>query len=155
MNSYEAAAHYRQIAAQGVHPVGWVVRLYDALVEDFRRALSALRSREVEKRTTALNHALLVIAELESVLDHDRGGEVARHLESLYKVARPMIVEANVWASPERIERLIGMFLPVRQAWQQAEHELAGGGRQTPVTPHRPQQEMPAEADDVRSVWRG
>ena len=36
-----------------------------------------------------LNHALLIIAELESVLDHERGGEVSRHLDGFYKVTRP------------------------------------------------------------------
>ena len=124
MNQRQIAAQYRESNAQGAHPVGLVVKLYDAIIEDFRRALEALREGQVERRVAALNHALLVIAELESVLDHDRGGEVALRLRGLYRVARTLIVDENLRGRPEGLERLITLFLPVRQAWQQAECEL-------------------------------
>jgi flagellar secretion chaperone FliS len=131
MNQNQIAAQYRQGSAQGAHPVGLVVRLYDAIVEDFRRAREGLRTGDVEGRTRALNHALLIIAELESVLDHERGGEVARHLKGFYRVTRAMIVEANVRASSEDLEGLVGLFFPVREAWQHAERVLTSGSSRT------------------------
>jgi flagellar secretion chaperone FliS len=155
MNQQQIAGQYIQSSARGVHPVGLVVRLYDAIVEDFRRALEALQTGDVERRTSALNHALLVIAELESVLDHERGGQVARHLSGFYKVTRAMIVDANVRASAQEIERLMGLFLPVRQAWQQAEQDLAP--QQNPATPSR--QLRPTypsdEPEGDHSGWNG
>ena len=125
MNQQQIAGQYRQHSAQGVNRLGLVVRLYDAIIEDLRRALEALRAGDVERRTAAVNHALLILAELESVLDHRQGGQVARHLEGFYRVTRAMIVEANGRASVAQIERLMGLFLPVRQAWQQAEQDFA------------------------------
>jgi flagellar protein FliS len=157
MNQYQIAAQYRQSSTQGRHPVGMVVKLYDAIIEDFRRALMAARSGQVEPRTSALNHALLIIAELESVLDHERGGEVAKHLKGFYQVTRAMIVEENVRARPEGLERLIELFLPVRHAWQEAERELAtnsnshvassASGMSYPSTA--------AETDSFRAGWNG
>lgn len=129
MNQSQIAALYRQNHAQGAHPVGLVVKLYDALLEDFRRALEAVRAGQVERRVAALNHALLILAELESTLDHERGGQVAVHLKGLYQVARALIVEENLRARPEGLEKLMAMFLPVRQAWQQAEREVTGAAR--------------------------
>jgi flagellar protein FliS len=127
MNQRQVAGQYRQSSAQGANPVGLVVRLYDAIVEDLRRALEAVRVADIERRIQALNHALLVIAELESVLDHERGGEAARHLQGLYRVTRAMIVEENIRARPEGIKKLIALYLPVRQAWQEAERSFKGG----------------------------
>lgn len=155
MNQEQIAAQYRQSSAHGLHPVGLVVKLYDALLEDFRRAREALRAVDVERRTTALNHALLILAELESVLDHERGGQVARHLKGLYRVARAMIVEENLRARAEGLEKLIGLFLPVRQAWQQAERELTQGA---PTTKARPQHRLSgtdAEDESSRPGWNG
>jgi len=125
MNQQQIAGQYRQSSAQGVNRVGLVVRLYDAIIEDLRRAREAIRTGEVERRVKAVNHALLILAELESVLDQERGGQVARHLEGFYRVTRAMIVEANVRASDAQFARLMDLFLPVRQAWQQAEQDFA------------------------------
>lgn len=107
--------------------MGLVVKLYDAVLEDLRRASDALVSGDVERRISSLNHALLIIAELESVLDHERGGDVARQLRGFYSVTRAMIVEANIRASRERIEKLTELFKPLRQAWQHVEEDVSGG----------------------------
>jgi flagellar protein FliS len=156
MNPYSAAAQYRQSSAQGAHPVGWVVRLYDAILKDFGEALEALRAGQVERRAAALNHALLVIAELEGVLDHEQGGEVARHLQGLYRVSRAMILEANVRASSTRIDKLIGMFLPVRQAWQQVEWgEPSGGPNAAVQSPPTASETDVCERNRNRSGWSG
>ena len=149
MNQQQIAGQYRQRSAQGVNRVGLVVRLYDAIIEDLRRALEALRAGDVERRTAAVNHALLILAELESVLDHRQGGQVARHLEGFYRVTRAMIVEANGRASVAQIERLMGLFLPVRQAWQQAEQDFA-------LQEHRASARAafaPGDADGEPSRW--
>jgi flagellar protein FliS len=152
MNPHFAAAQYRQGSAQGANRVGLVVRLYDAIIEDLRRALEALPG-DVERRTTAVNHALLVIAELESVLDHQRGGQVARHLEGFYRVTRAMIVEANARASAEQFARLMELFLPVRQAWEQAEKDFARQPHPDVPRPASPAAYAPAQ--NPSSEWNG
>jgi flagellar protein FliS len=152
MNAPFAAAHYRQSSALGAHPVGWVVRLYDVIIEDFREASAALREGRIERRTAALNHALLVIAELEGVLDHERGGQVARHLQGLYRVSRALILEANARASSAQIEKLIGLFLPVRHAWQQVEREQEGAGAGTSARQPGKSAEI-ADPGRSRSGW--
>jgi flagellar protein FliS len=134
-----------------------VVKLYDAIIEDLRRALAALRYGQIEPRTSALNHALLIIAELESVLDHDRGGDVARHLKGFYQVTRAMIVEENIRARAEGLEKLIELFLPVRQAWQEAERELAlssnvSAPREIAETSYS---SAVGEANSFRAGWNG
>ncbi len=152
MNQQQIAGQYRQSAAQGAHPVGLVARLYEAVVEDLRRALAALRAGDVEGRTRALNHALLILAELESVLDHARGGQVARHLSGFYRVTRAMIVDANIRASAAELERIVSLFLPVRAAWQQAEREL-GSGAPPLANPAHPGTRDPARAGSRGSSW--
>jgi len=127
MNQNQIAAYYRQVSAQGANRVGLVVRLYDSILEDFRIAKEAFDAGDIERRTTRLNHSLLVISELEGVLDYERGGLVARRLKDFYAVTRAMIIEANIRCSREKLDRLAELYVPLRQAWRVVEQEVATG----------------------------
>jgi flagellar protein FliS len=127
MNPNEIATLYRETSARGNRPVELVVKLYDAILEDLRRAMNEAGSGDVPGRTASLNHALLIIAELQSVLDHAQGGEIAQRLDGFYNVTRALILDANIHSSHERIQRLIDLYLPLRQAWKQVENETSSG----------------------------
>ena len=58
MNYNEIAAIYRQTGTRGNHPVELVVKMYEAILEDFRRALNAVGAEDIPARTASLNHAL-------------------------------------------------------------------------------------------------
>lgn len=133
----EIASFYRQISVNGANPAGMVLRLYDRILEDFRRASEANAAGNIERRVASLNHALLIIAELEGVLDFERGGLVARQLRGFYRVARSLIVEANVRPTPQSIQRLTDLFVPLRQAWQKVEEDVAQNKVSLPEEPTR------------------
>jgi flagellar secretion chaperone FliS len=138
-----AASIYQQVSARGASPVGLVVSLYDTILRDFRRALAALEAREVETRVFELNHALTVVAHLQSVLNHERGGEAARRFNGLYEVTRGMILEANLKPSRESLDKLIEMYRGLRQAWHRTEQQTVAPEAQ-PVPAFSPS--IPAEA---------
>jgi flagellar protein FliS len=123
----EIANIYRQESAHGNHPVELVGKLFDAVLEDFRRALSAANMTDIQARTASLNHALQVIGELQSVLDHERGGEVSRRLDGFYNVTRSLVIAANTQGAPAHMQRLIDLYMPLRQAWRQVERDASIG----------------------------
>jgi len=160
MNPNEIATLYRETSARGTHPMALVVKLYDAILEDLRRALNAAASGDIEGRTASLNHALLVIAELQSVLDHTRGGKVAKRLDGFYNVTRGLIVEANLRSKPEHVQRLIELYMPLRQAWKKAADEMTHGNAAVSApSPNSVQAAFanaPADASDLdreRAQW--
>lgn len=127
MNYNEIASHYRETGTRGSHPVGLVVKLYAAILEDFRRAKKAVDEADIQGRTACLNHALLIIAELQSVLDHRRGKDVARRLNGFYDVTRTLIVDANFRPTVQSIQKLVDLYLPLYQAWMQVEQDAYAG----------------------------
>ena len=136
MSSHPALS-YQLASARGASPIGQVVSLYDTILRDFVRALAALQAGDVECRVLELNHALLVIAHLQSVLNHEHGGEAAKQFDLLYAVTRGMIVEANIRATPESLEELISLYSGLRQAWYQAGQQLSVDEQQAHI-PARP-----------------
>jgi flagellar secretion chaperone FliS len=135
MNDYSAVSAYQQSAARGASPVGLVVALYDTILRDFRRALAGLDSGMVESRVFELNHALTVIAHLRDVLDHQRGGQAAAQLLRFYDLTHAMILETNVGGSRSTLMKLIDLYANLRQAWEQAERQIASSDSAAPPLP--------------------
>lgn len=120
----EVAGLYSQGNAHGASPLGLVVALYDTILRDLSRASEAIGQGAIEKRTFELNHALRVIAELENVLNFERGGDAAKKLKNFYGVTRGMILDAGIKNSREAVAQLWDIFATVRKAWNEGEQEM-------------------------------
>jgi flagellar protein FliS len=93
---------YRQTSIAGASPIGLMIALYD-----------------IETRCKELNHAALVLGQLESWVDLKNGGESAEALSRFYAYLRAKMLEASISKSAAVLEKQIEMILHVRSAWQQ------------------------------------
>jgi len=122
---------YRQGAVLGANPVELVIRLYERLIEDLRRAAVAIERQEehkedrnqVERRSKAIQHALLIIGCLQSSLDFAQGGKVAENLNNFYAVLRQRLLALQFRPSKLGIEQQITDVLAVRSAWAEVERK--------------------------------
>jgi flagellar secretion chaperone FliS len=133
MKRNETELSYRRSAIEGASPIGLVIALYDTLSGDLRRAASAIRNNDIEARCKDLNHAVLVLGQLEDWIDQKNGGELAQNLSSFYSYLRAKMMEASLSQSAQLLEAQIDLILQVRSAWQQRDMS----------SPQAP--EMPAE----------
>jgi flagellar protein FliS len=158
MNSNHIARRYRELAIKAATPVGLIILLYEMAIESLAHAMHEIDSGNIEARTADLNHALMIIGELQRSLNIEVGGSVATRLANFYDVARCKILEANIKSSKETLERLSSVLASIRDAWQVVEQETGGypGGaaaseppRSSPVLPSQPQQ----DTDDTPLRW--
>jgi flagellar protein FliS len=131
---------YQMSAIQGASSIGLIVVLFDTLVRDLRRAAAALRKNDIETRCKELNHASLVLGQLENWIDKDKGGESAQTLTQFYAYLRAKMMEATVTRSATVLDTLIDMVLQVRSAWQKLDNAPPGAppdilAEPTPSTP--------------------
>jgi flagellar protein FliS len=135
MNRQEIGQTYRELGTQGAAPLELVIMLYDVLLDDLGRAIEALHARDVEKRTSELQHALRVLEQLQGSLDMDRGGEPARNLDHLYSMVRAKLIEAQWKASEDILRHQMELLAPVRDAWRVAvkQQQLAAGQAMSPL----------------------
>jgi flagellar protein FliS len=110
---------YRRLAIQGASPIGLMIALFDRLAGDLRRAAAALRNNDIETRCKELNHATLVLGQLEDWVDVKNGGESAQTLRRFYACLRAKMFEAAGRKSAKLLETQIDMILLVRSSWQQ------------------------------------
>jgi flagellar secretion chaperone FliS len=114
---------YRKSAIEGASTIGLMIALFDTLVGDLRRAAVALRNNDIEARCRELNHATLVLGQLNEWIDPENGGESARTLSRFYAYLRAKMMEAAATQSATLLETQIDMILHVRSAWQKLDAE--------------------------------
>src|SRR5271165_807496 len=131
MNLSTTQLSYRRSAIEGASPIGLMIALFDTLVGDLRRAVLALRKNDIETRCRELNHATLVLGQLNEWVDLENGGESAQTLSRFYAYLRAKMMEAAVTKSAMLLETQIDMILHVRSAWQ----KLDIGPLETPAGP--------------------
>lgn len=129
-----ARLSYREAAVQGASPMRLVILLYEQAIDDVQRALAAHLQGDIEGRTREINHAILIIAHLETTLDKDRGGKVAENLARFYELVRTSLVEAQCKQSAALLERQVSHLVEVHEAWCIAEKDLASVANPTPAS---------------------
>jgi flagellar protein FliS len=102
-----------------------VIILYEQGIEDLRRAILALEKNDIEARTHEINHALMVVGQLQSSLDMEHGGEVAMNLQRFYNVVRGCLIEAQVTQSARILEEQIAHLVLLHEAWVEVERTAA------------------------------
>src|SRR5271155_2641394 len=142
-HNMDARSSYREASVRGASPVRLVICLYEQAIEDLRRAVIALEKGAIEIRTREINHALLVIAQLQGSLDMERGGEVAKNLARFYGVVRAGLTEAHLKQSARLLEQQISQLVLVYEAWLEVERATA--------KPNPPAPEPPSDSPAVSS----
>lgn len=128
----DARLSYREAAVRGATPIRLVVLLYEQALEDLRHAMAALVKGEIELRTRSINHAIVVIGQLQASLDLEQGGKVAQNLERFYQLIRQGLMAAQFEQSARILEEQISHLLLVHEAWLEVERATAS------PTPARP-----------------
>lgn len=134
------AKNYLPAAVAGASPVGLVVLLYERLILDLTRALAAMQEGDTETRVNELNHAFLILGQLEGSLDTSQAPEAAKTQALFYNVARARIFEAHLKSDRKLIEQQIALFNDVSAAWEQV--DPARNAKASPALP------LPAAALD-------
>jgi len=118
MKLSETSISYRRSAIQGASAIGLIITLFDTLAGDLSRAANAIRKNDIETRCQELNHAALVLGQLQDWVDLKNGGESAQTLSRFYTYLRAKMIEASVIQSATLLDAQIEMILHVRSAWQ-------------------------------------
>ena len=88
MKSSQTELSYRKSAIEGASSIGLIIALFDTLAGDLRRAAAAIRKNDIEERCKQLDHASLVLGQLESWVDLEKGGDSAQFLAQFYAYLR-------------------------------------------------------------------
>lgn len=97
-----------------------VLMLLDGATTQMAAAMAAIERGDVAAKCKAITHAAAIVDEgLRSVLDLQRGGQVAHTLHTLYSCVLLRLTEANLKSDAALLRQCVELLAPVRDAWRQ------------------------------------
>jgi flagellar secretion chaperone FliS len=146
MNQAEVNRSYRESEIRGASSVDCAIMFYDVLIADLRKAIQCLAEGDIEGRTNALGHSLLVLGQLQGTLQMESGGDAAKHLYRFYSLARAKILEAQIKCRAQLLEEIVESVLKVREMWVEVREGC------TPAATPEPWA-VPSEEMAANSAW--
>jgi flagellar secretion chaperone FliS len=112
-----ALAAYSRIAGAETDPIKQIVMLYDGAIKFLNLSAGDIEAGDFIAKGEHSNRALDIVGYLQSILDFEKGGNVAANLDNLYRSVTALILKASAAPDPGTMRRAARLLTPVRDAW--------------------------------------
>ena len=110
-------AAYGKVANAQTDPLQQIIMLYDGAIKFLRLAAADMMVGDLIAKAEHTNRAFDIITYLQSILDFERGGDVARALDLFYTSLMLQILNASAALDSGKMEQAAELLQPVRDAW--------------------------------------
>jgi flagellar protein FliS len=97
-----------------------LVMMYDGLFRFLGEAVVAMRANDRARSGERISRSHSILEMLASTLEPEHAPELCENLLALYMFCMSRLVNANIQQSPERIEEVMRVLSPLRDAWKEA-----------------------------------
>jgi flagellar protein FliS len=113
------AQQYQQTQILTSSRVQLVVLLYDAAIQSIELSRRAIDTNNLSDKGRFLGRAISIVGELDSVLDYEQGGEIAKSLHRLYDYILAELLEANAKHVSRKLDGPVRCLTVLREAWRE------------------------------------
>jgi flagellar protein FliS len=117
-------ARYGNVKVMTASPADHIVMLYDASFRFLREAVEASKAQDRARMGERIGRANSIFACLLGSLDRVRSPALCDKLEPLYAFCMQHVLQANLKNEPAKLEEIITILLPLRNAWVDAAGQL-------------------------------
>ena len=136
---------YQRTDVTTADPKKLVIMCYEGAIFSLKQAKAKFYAREYEAKGKAIQNALDIINELRAALDFEKGGEIARNLDSLYAFWTSHILKCDREKNIRGLDQVTGMLEDIKSALEEA-YFGQKEGQTLPLPFANPSQPRPQEA---------
>jgi flagellar protein FliS len=122
--SSQALARYGNVKVMTASPADHIVMLYDAAFRFLREAIEASKAGDRGRMGERIGRANNIFSCLLAGLDRAVSPKLCDQLEPLYGFCMRHGLEANLKNEPAKLDEVIAVLLPLRNAWAVAAAQL-------------------------------
>ncbi len=111
-------ANYGKIANSETNPLKQIVMLYDGAIKFLNLTAADIEAQDFVAKAEHSNRALDILNYLQSILDYERGGQVAADLDNLYRRITVLVLRASAELDAKLMRLAADLLAPVRDAWE-------------------------------------
>ena len=97
-----------------------LLMLYQAAIKNCKKAMSAIENKEIAAKGEYIGKMQDIVIELNSSLNFEVGGDVAKELSALYDYILFSSTQANIKISKEPLEGCLDVLTTLYDGWQEA-----------------------------------
>lgn len=127
----EALNSYQRVNYLTADPLKLVLLCYKGAISNLRIAKEAYVKKDYEQKAKAITKAIDILSELNSSLDMEKGGCIAKNLRSLYNFMTRSLIEADLKKDIAMFDKIIILLEELESAWQGIGMFLVNGKVQT------------------------
>jgi flagellar protein FliS len=109
---------YRRTNVITADPKRLVIMCYEGAIENLKTGIQKIIEKDYEGKSRAITKAQDIIYELLCSLDFEKGGSIARNLDSLYNYMLRRIIHADLNRDLSALNEVIGMLNELKSAWE-------------------------------------
>jgi len=121
--NYRAMEDYGQgsqiTRAMSADRVELIQMLFDGLLESMLKAKGHIESDAIQEKSKCLARAGRIAIGLQSALDLEKGGELARNLHELYGYVSRRLVYVNAYNDVKVLSEILSLVTEISQAWSE------------------------------------
>ena len=106
-----------KVAIESADQHSLVSMLFSGIIDSLLAIENSFDSCDLEARSTYVTKAQSILFGLRSTLDHDKGGEIARLLDSLYDYCIRQLSSSHAGSDIEPIREVKGLIKQIGEAW--------------------------------------
>jgi len=106
-----------QTAISSASPVQIIIMLYDGAINSLAAAKGKMGEMKLAEKGQLISKAISIVEGLRSVLDHEKGAQIARNLEDLYDYMKRRLATANLKNEVAGLDEVMGLLNSLREAW--------------------------------------
>lgn len=114
----KALASYGRIANAETNPLKQIVMLYDGAIKFLNLTAADIEAKDYAAKAEHSARALDIINYLQSILDFERGENIAVTLDKLYRSIQVIILRASAELDADLMRKAAELLAPVRDAWE-------------------------------------
>ena len=132
-------SQYRKTEITTAGKMDLVIMCYDKSIQFIRQAKGRYQEGAFEEKAKLLQRSLDIINELQSCLDFEKGGEVARNLDAIYNYLTRRLIQGDVERDLSVFDEAVQLLSELKGAWEtvasQSQSGKASGRQHVPTRP--------------------
>ena len=118
MDYGKAFSQYKRSSIETASKLELVIICYEHAILNLMHAKANLENRNIEKKAINIRKTLDIINELQASLNFDKGGKIAKSLDSLYTYLTNRIIIADVQKNFSILDECIHILSELKSAWE-------------------------------------
>lgn len=104
-----------------------IIMCYERAIQLLGQTKDHVREKESAKKALKVKKVLDIIAELQNSLDMEKGGQIARNLDSLYSYMTKRLLVGDIRRDETAYDETIRILSELNEAWQTIKSEQDTG----------------------------